>query len=268
MKNLKKIMMFFVTAVALMMMATITAFAADTFSANWYQEQNGTWKIKDGNGTIVTNAWLCDDAIPANGKDVWYLLDANGNMISAGLVQDGTGNYYSLETNHNGYYGMLRYKSGTYDGVYLELESSHNGSFAAIKNADGIEALKTKYGLTKVNINNSNIVYTSSFNAPNASVGVVPGNEDAILDNVTAMNLARQVANERGISGDRWIVPNAGGRELNINGKANDYVNISEFDPGIIRCKFFDPVGFTWFPGEKLPKTAKNIRYAIGRLFF
>lgn len=85
-----------------------------------------------------------------NGKDVWYLLDAGGNMLTAGLVQDGTGNFYSLETSHNGYYGMLRYKSGTYDGVSLQLESQHNGSFAAIKNADGIEALKTKYGVTNI----------------------------------------------------------------------------------------------------------------------
>ena len=44
-------------------------------------------------------------------------------MVNTGLVQDQTGNIYSLETSHNGYYGMLRYKSGAYDGVYLDLES-------------------------------------------------------------------------------------------------------------------------------------------------
>ena len=250
---------------------SVVSFAAGTFSANWFQDTDGSWKIRNGSGAVVTNAWLCDDAVPANGKDVWYLLDANGNMITAGLVQDGTGNLYSLETEHNGYYGMLRYKSGEYGGIHLDLEESHGGAFAAIKNADGIEALKAKYGLTKVSIDNNNCVYTSSFapsiTTPNVSVGVALSNEDAILDNVTAMNLARQVANERGISGDRWIVPTASGRALFIKGKANDYVAMSEFEE-IISCTFFDPVGFKWFPTEELPKTEKNIRYAIGRLFF
>ena len=62
---------------------------------------------------------------------------------------------------------MLRYKSGAYDGVYLDLESSHGGSFAKIKNQDGIEGLKGIYGLTQVNIDNSNCVYTSSFRNSN-----------------------------------------------------------------------------------------------------
>lgn len=143
---------------------TIEAQAAEiTFSSYWYQDSEGHWKIRDGSGNIIRNAWLCDDAVAANGQNVWYLLDANGNMISAGLVQDQTGNYYSLEMNHNGYYGMLRYQSGNYDSINLELENSHSGSFAAIKNQDGIEALKEKYGLTVVNIDNSNCVYTSTF---------------------------------------------------------------------------------------------------------
>ena len=113
-----------------------TAYAAEssTFSEFWFQDVDGSWKVKDNNGNIVKNAWLCDDAVSSNGSDVWYLLDANGNMVTSGLVQDKTGNYYSLEMNHNGYYGMLRYKSGNYDGVNLSLEGSHNGSFAKILN--------------------------------------------------------------------------------------------------------------------------------------
>ena len=98
-----------------------------------------------------------------SGQNIWYLIDANGNMVSAGLVQDQTGNIYSLETSHNGYYGMLRYQSGAYDGVYLDLESSHGGSFAKIKNQEGVTGLQGIYGLTQVNIDNSNCVYTSSF---------------------------------------------------------------------------------------------------------
>ena len=136
---------------------------ASTFSEYWYQDNQGNWHIQDQNGNMVTNAWLCDDAVGSNGQDIWYLIDSNGNMVSAGLVQDQTGNIYSLETSHNGYYGMLRYKSGAYDGVYLDLESSHGGSFAKIKNQEGIDGLQGIYGLTQVNIDNSNCVYTSSF---------------------------------------------------------------------------------------------------------
>ena len=136
---------------------------ASTFSEYWYQDSQGNWHIQDQNGNTITNAWLCDDAVPSNGQNIWYLIDSNGNMVSAGLVQDQTGNIYSLETSHNGYYGMLRYQSGAYDGVYLDLESSHGGSFANIKNQDGRNGLQAIYGLTQVNIDNSNCVYTSSF---------------------------------------------------------------------------------------------------------
>lgn len=141
--------------------------SAATFSEYWHQNESGNWYVQDLNGNIIKNAWLCDDAIEANGKDIWYLLDANGNMISSGLVQDQTGNYYSLETNHNGYFGMLRYVSGNYDGITLDLESSHNGSFAEIKNDDAIIALQNKYGLQIININNDNCIYTSTFRSTN-----------------------------------------------------------------------------------------------------
>ena len=147
------------------MTGSMTTYAAEsTFSQYWYQDADGSWKIRDGNGNIIKNAWLCDDAVASNGQNIWYLIDGNGNMVSAGLVQDQTGNYYSLETNHNGYFGMLRHKSGNYDGINLNLESSHNGSFAAILNEEGINSLKAKYGVTTVNISNANCVYTSSFN--------------------------------------------------------------------------------------------------------
>lgn len=159
MKNFGRL---FVITVVLSVLFAIPAFADATFSSCWVQDASGNWKVKYPNGEYVTNAWFCDDAIASNGKDVWYLLDAAGNMISAGLVQDGTGNYYSLETSHNGYYGMLRYKSGTYDGVNLELESSHSGAFASIKNKDAVTALANIYGVKNVSINNSNCVYSSS----------------------------------------------------------------------------------------------------------
>lgn len=156
------------------MTGTVTSYAAETatFSEYWFQDSNGSWKVRDNNGNVIKNAWLCDDAVASNGQDVWYLLDANGNMVTAGLVQDGTGNYYSLETNHNGYYGMLRYKSGNYDGISLSLEGSHDGAFAAVLNQDGLAALQAKYGVTSVsNISNANCVYTSSFRSSGGSNG-------------------------------------------------------------------------------------------------
>lgn len=141
-----------------------TAYASEsTFSSFWFQDTDGSWKVKDNTGQIVKNCWLCDDAVSSNGQNVWYLLDTNGNMIVSGLVKDSSGNYYSLETNHNGFYGMLRYQSGTYDGINLSLESSHSGGFAQILNQDGITNLMNKYGVTSVSISNANCVYTSTF---------------------------------------------------------------------------------------------------------
>lgn len=169
-----------VLALLFTMMFGITAFAAATFSDLWYQDSAGTWHAKDRSGNTLTNCWFCDDAVSGNGQNVWYLIDGGGNMISAGLIQDGTGNYYSIETNHNGYYGMLRYQSGTYDGIYLDLEPSHNGSFAAIRNADGIAALQAKYGLTSVaHIGNANIVYSSQHVTTKNGAGGPGGNSSS-----------------------------------------------------------------------------------------
>lgn len=146
-------------AVMLIAAFSVTAFAAN-FSPNWYEDGAG-WHIKDSKGATVKDAWLCDD-VQDPSKNTWYLIDGNGNMVSDPLVQDGTGNYYSLETEHNGYYGMLRYKNGTYGGVTLTFNQKHDGSFAAI--TGGLNELKAKYAVKSVaHINNSNCVYTSSF---------------------------------------------------------------------------------------------------------
>ena len=144
-----------------------SAVSGQTYSPNWFRDEQGVWRIKNSAGQIVTNAWLCDDVIKANGKDVWYLLGQDGAMVSVGLVQDNTGNFYSLETEHNGYFGMLRYKNGTYNcngqQVYLTFNQEHNGSFGAVTNAEGLEKLKAIYGVTQYGIGNENAAYTSSF---------------------------------------------------------------------------------------------------------
>lgn len=134
-----------------------------TFSSYWKQDASGVWKVYDRSGNLVTNCWLCDDAVASNGKNVWYLLDYNGNMVSAGLVRDGQGNYYSLETQHNGFYGMMRYQSGVYGAVNLNLEASHNGRFGAINNQEAIQVLEAMYGTTDISGISSRCVYTSQF---------------------------------------------------------------------------------------------------------
>ena len=136
---------------------------APTFSRYWEQDAAGIWRVRDKAGNFVANAWLCDNAILGNGQNVWYLLNPDGSMITAGLVQDNTGNYYSIEMNHNGYYGMLRYKNGIYDGIYMEFSQKHDGTFGAVTNQSAIDALKAKYGVTKFDIDNSNCVFTKDF---------------------------------------------------------------------------------------------------------
>ena len=140
---------------------------AATFSKIWHQEPDGSWTVRDRAGETVKSAWLCDDAVAGNGKEVWYLFDAGGKMLSAGLVQDGSGNFYSLETTHQGYYGMLRCRDGIYDcggqPVYLQFSQRHDGSFGAVINPDGIEKLKAIYGVTKYAIGSENCRYTSQF---------------------------------------------------------------------------------------------------------
>jgi len=137
-----------------------------TFSEFWFMGANGEWQISNS-GQLVKSAWLCDDDVASNGQNVWYLMNTDGTMLAAGLVQDNTGNYYSLETNHNGYYGMLRYQDGTYDcdgvKIYMEFSRKHDGTFGAVKNQEAIDALKAKYGVTRFGVGNESCTYTSTF---------------------------------------------------------------------------------------------------------
>ena len=139
-----------------------------TFSQFWKQDASGFWYVINNKGETIKNAWLCDDAVLGNGKNAWYLLGADGRMLTAGLVQDNTGNFYSLETTHAGLFGMLRYKDGFYDcngqAVYLKFSQKHDGTYGAVINPEGLEKLKAIYGITKYNVGNENAVYTSTFN--------------------------------------------------------------------------------------------------------
>jgi hypothetical protein len=142
---------------------SVVSTSGATFSSYWFQDTDGSWKVKDRYGNLVTNCWLCDDAVSGNGQNIWYLLDASGNMVSGALVRDSLGNYYSLETEHNGYYGMLRYASGTYGAITLSLESQHNGRFGAINNSDAINALNAMYGTIDISSISTECRYTSQF---------------------------------------------------------------------------------------------------------
>ena len=161
------------------MIGVFSSFAESTFSSAWYQGANGAWYIYGPNGQTVANAWVCDNGASAPGSEnFWYLIDAGGNMVTSPLVQDGTGHFYSLETNHNGHYGMLRYVSGNYDGINLTFSTAHDGSFGAILNPDGIQALQAKYGLYSVaHINNSNCIYTGTY-AKGSNVSPSPNNNN------------------------------------------------------------------------------------------
>lgn len=147
----------------LTLLCAITAFGAAAFSDAWRQGADGVWRVYSSQGVLQRNVWFCDDAVGGpSASDNWYLLDANGNMVSSPLVKDGTGNFYSLETNHNGYYGMIRHATGTYDGIYIQFSQNHDGTFGAIQNPEAINALMAKYGLFDISsISNANCVYSS-----------------------------------------------------------------------------------------------------------
>lgn len=159
---MKKRFLFFAAFAVMLLSLNFTAQAA-SYSSAWYVS-NGSWYIKGPNGQALRGAWVCDNAAGPGSADNWYLIDTNGQMVTAPLVVDAGGYYYSLETNHNGNYGMLRHTNGTYDGIYLSFNQVHNGSFGAITNVEGINALKAKYGVTSVaHISSSNCYYTSSY---------------------------------------------------------------------------------------------------------
>lgn len=172
------------------LLAGLSAYAAE-YSSAWYQE-NGNWKVKGPDGQPLKNCWFCDDAVFSNGKNIWYLLDANGNMVASPLVRDRSGNYYSLETEHNGHYGSLRFQNGYYEDIPMTFSANHDGTFGALIKPSAIEALKDIYGVQDISdIDSSNCVYSSSWlgisGTPSASAKSAAGpsgEETAIADDV------------------------------------------------------------------------------------
>ena len=58
---------------------------ASTFSEYWYQDTQGNWHIQDQNGNMVTNAWLCDDAVGSNGQAPALQFFTKGCKIPSAL---------------------------------------------------------------------------------------------------------------------------------------------------------------------------------------
>lgn len=70
---------------AMIIVSAFSSYAAATYSDAWKQSSDGNWCVHGSDGKMITNAWFCDDAVPENGKEVWYLIDSDGHMIAAGL---------------------------------------------------------------------------------------------------------------------------------------------------------------------------------------
>ena len=221
----------FILAIAMIIVSVFPASASTGYSVNWKQNEAGKWFVQKNDGTTIKNAWFGDDTDPANVK--WYILGPDGFMVEAPLIRDKTGTYYSIETDHNGNFGMMRNKSGVYDGISIAINEVRNATYGAVMNQDAIEAMKKKYGVVDMEIDNSNIVYASRIAASvsstsssssgtrperniNIKVPSAPGTYQygaATLvvteDSAEYINLSGTAQNVRLTSGDKTIIINA-----------------------------------------------------------
>ena len=175
MKNILKTL---ILALVMSVIFAATALAASTYSSCWKMGFDGIWRVYDSSGVLQKSCWFCDNGTSGSGpgtsnnNETWYLLDASGSMVSAPIVKDSSGRYYSLETEHNGYYGMLRHTTGNYNGVYIVFNQKHDGSFGCITNQDAIDTLVAQYGVTDITgINPANCVYSVNITGSTSPVG-------------------------------------------------------------------------------------------------
>lgn len=135
----KKIMA--ILAVMLIISTCLSSVAnAAPYSDKWELDSLQKWKFVR-NGAPVVNAWVLDDECDVEGG-LWYLLDENGHVVADPLVKDGGGNYYSFNGEHDGHYGALRTRPGTYHGVELEISDGTDGVLGSIKNKEAVEELE------------------------------------------------------------------------------------------------------------------------------
>lgn len=107
-----------------------TAYAASQ-TDRWESAGGDIWKLKtaDKQGYVI-NSWFQD----LDGS--WYMIGADGAMLSGLITDNSTGKSYLMNINHDGTFGKMLVANGVYNlngqQVYLEFDQSHNGSFGAI----------------------------------------------------------------------------------------------------------------------------------------
>ena len=153
----------FILVCAVIMSAAFcsAAFAGGNATSEYWYQDGGSWKIRDGSGNMIRDSWVCDDKNNGNRDSNWYLMNSAGIMYE-GVIND-NGHYYLLDPTHTGTYGMMisGASSYTYNGVTLQLETAHNGYFGEIKNTGDIGRLGLN--VTSVNTAGKPFLYTSQF---------------------------------------------------------------------------------------------------------
>lgn len=157
---------------------TICIFPIRTFafSGNWYKAANGEMRIKNNLGADITNAWICDDADTVN-PGAWYFIGSDGNLVHTGIVMDQNGNSYAIETSGENV-GMMRQKTGTYEGINLDIDTTHTGFFGRIKNSAAADEMAKRFGITHYDASTAKTVYTKSFIGPSSRTYISSGSYD------------------------------------------------------------------------------------------
>lgn len=153
-------------------MQASTAFAAETYSDNWFMDSESTWHYKMSDGSMATDAWIHD-----HGE--WYLLDSNGNMLT-GLVKSNGGKYYLLDTvRGTGTYGKMLKNGGTYNSTVIS--ASVNADDEGSLSADTIEQLRAS-GVSieeAPNVENTKHVENGAVTLENTPTSDPSGSENA-----------------------------------------------------------------------------------------
>ena len=134
-------------------------------------------------GSLCTSAWVHD-------KGQWYLLDANGNMLT-GVVKSNGGKYYLLDTvRGTGTYGKMLTNGSVYNGVTISasVNADDEGSLSAdtiaqlraanvnVDNVPNVENTKHVEGGVVVFANTP--TPQQSTENPNTPNTIIPGYED------------------------------------------------------------------------------------------
>ena len=95
-------------------------------------------------------------------------MNAAGVMYE-GIIQDQNGDYYLLNPEHNGTYGMMLTTNGfTYNGVTYLFNQNHDGAYGKILNVGDIA--RSGLSVTQVNNDGKANYYTADFMAGSSSV--------------------------------------------------------------------------------------------------